>query len=124
MLKTIEGITCKSRLKLLLGFFRCRRDQWKHKCPQAKAGVLLDCSGQGRDGRSSFQEECHSKRDFIPHLTVHRPTKMKDDRVWSRSANWKPASFVRGIAPPRKDPDRRPTGRGASLEGKSARKFR
>jgi len=29
-----------SRPKLLLEFFRCRRDQWKHKSPQAKTGVF------------------------------------------------------------------------------------
>lgn len=37
MLKMADGKTYKSRLKVLVGFFRRSRDQWKEKCLAAKA---------------------------------------------------------------------------------------
>ncbi len=37
MLQTADGTTYKSRLKVLMEFFRRSRDQWKEKCLSAKA---------------------------------------------------------------------------------------
>ena len=37
MHKMADGKTYKSRLKVLVGFFRRSRDQWKEKCLAAKA---------------------------------------------------------------------------------------
>ena len=37
MLTMADGKTYKSRLKVLVGFFRRSRDQWKEKCLAAKA---------------------------------------------------------------------------------------
>ncbi len=39
MLKTADGTTYKSRLKVLMEFFRRSRDQWKEKCLAAKAAL-------------------------------------------------------------------------------------
>ena len=41
MQTTIQGVTYKSRSKLLLGFFKRSRDNWKRKCKQAKAELKL-----------------------------------------------------------------------------------
>ena len=37
MLQTADGITYRSRLKVLVEFFRRSRDGWKRKCKEAKA---------------------------------------------------------------------------------------
>ena len=37
MLQTADGTTYKSRLKVLVDFFRRSRDKWKRKCKEAKA---------------------------------------------------------------------------------------
>ena len=37
MVQTADGMTYKSRLKVLMEFFRRSRDQWKAKCLSAKA---------------------------------------------------------------------------------------
>lgn len=37
----IEGMTYKSRPKLLLDFFKRSRDNWKRKCKQTKAELKL-----------------------------------------------------------------------------------
>ena len=37
MLQTADGTTYKSRLKVLMEFFRRSRDQWKEKCLSTKA---------------------------------------------------------------------------------------
>ncbi len=39
MLQTADGTTYKSRLKVLMEFFRRSRDQWKEKCLAAKAAL-------------------------------------------------------------------------------------
>ena len=39
MLQTADGTTYKSRLKVLLEFFRRSRDQWKEKCLSAKMAL-------------------------------------------------------------------------------------
>jgi len=39
MLRTADGTMYKSRLKVLMEFFRRSRDQWKEKCLSAKAAL-------------------------------------------------------------------------------------
>jgi hypothetical protein len=39
MIRTADGTSYKSRLKVLLAFFRRSRDGWKRKCVQAKAAL-------------------------------------------------------------------------------------
>jgi len=39
MFQTADGTTYKSRLKVLLEFFRRSRDQWKDKCIESKAAL-------------------------------------------------------------------------------------
>ena len=39
MLQTADGTTYKSRLKVLMEFFRRSRDGWKRKCLDAKAAL-------------------------------------------------------------------------------------
>ena len=41
MWTTTDGTTYKSRLRLLLEFFRRSRDNWKRKCQEAKATLKL-----------------------------------------------------------------------------------
>ena len=39
MLQTVDGTVYKSRIKVLVEFFRRSRDQWKEKCLSAKAAL-------------------------------------------------------------------------------------
>ena len=39
MFQTADGTTYKSRLKVLMEFFRSSRDRWKDKCIEAKAAL-------------------------------------------------------------------------------------
>lgn len=39
MLQTADGTTYKSRLKVLVKFFRRSRDQWKEKCLSVKVAL-------------------------------------------------------------------------------------
>lgn len=39
MFQTADGTTYKSRLKVLMEFFRSSRDRWKDKCIAAKAAL-------------------------------------------------------------------------------------
>jgi len=39
MLQTADGTTYKSRLKVLVEFFRRSRDGWKRKCKETKAAL-------------------------------------------------------------------------------------
>ena len=39
MMQMADGTTYKSRLKVLVTFFRRSRDGWKHKCTDAKAAL-------------------------------------------------------------------------------------
>jgi len=65
-----------SRPKLLLEFFRCRRDKWKHKSPQAKAGVLQVSRVRSRTGWKIFLAGGMSFKTELPSpgLSDRRPT--------------------------------------------------
>ena len=39
MIETADGTTYKSRIKVLLEFFRGSRDKWKAKCIEAKSAL-------------------------------------------------------------------------------------
>lgn len=41
MQMSIQGSTYKSRPKVLLGFFKRSRDEWKRKCKETKAQMKL-----------------------------------------------------------------------------------
>lgn len=71
MFQTADGVTYKSRLKLLTEFFRNSRDRWKRKCIEAKA-ALKRANNRGRWLETSRDQWKARARELEAQLQAFR----------------------------------------------------